>query len=209
MQIAVLNSSGEQVGQIELREDIFGIEPNKSVMHQALLRQRANARQGTADTKTRGEVSGGGAKPWKQKGTGRARQGSTRAPHWKGGGTVFGPTPRSYVQKMPKKMRHLALKSALSAKAAEKQIRVVEKFEIGDKPQTRAMKELLENWGINSTAVILLPQADMVVSKSTSNLEGIKALRAGYLNVRDLIGYDYLVLSREGVQAIEKFFADN
>lgn len=209
MQIAVLNSSGEQVGQIELREDIFGIEPNKSVMHQALLRQRANARQGTADTKTRGEVSGGGAKPWKQKGTGRARQGSTRAPHWKGGGVVFGPTPRSYAQKMPKKMRHLALKSALSAKVAEKQVRVVEKFEIGDKPQTRVMQELLENWGVDSTAVILLPQADVVVSKSASNLEGIKALRASYLNVRDLIGYDYLVLSREGVQAIEKFFADN
>ncbi|HEY6040488.1 MAG TPA: 50S ribosomal protein L4 [Anaerolineae bacterium] len=209
MQIAVLNSSGEQVGQIELREDIFGIEPNKSVMHQALLRQRANARQGTADTKTRGEVSGGGAKPWKQKGTGRARQGSTRAPHWKGGGVVFGPTPRSYTQKMPKKMRHLALKSALSAKVAEKQVRVVEKFEIGDKPQTRVMQELLEKWGVDSTAVILLPQADVVVSKSASNLEGIKALRASYLNVRDLIGYDYLVLSREGVQAIEKFFADN
>lgn len=209
MQIAVLNSSGEQVGQIELREDIFGIEPNKSVMHQALLRQRANARQGTADTKTRGEVSGGGAKPWKQKGTGRARQGSTRAPHWKGGGVVFGPTPRSYAQKMPKKMRHLALKSALSAKVAEKQVRVVEKFEIGDKPQTRVMQELLEKWGVDSTAVILLPQADVVVSKSASNLEGIKALRASYLNVRDLIGYDYLVLSREGVQAIEKFFADN
>src|SRR5581483_7980609 len=113
MQVPLFNQAGEQISQIELRDDIFGIKPNIAVMRQAYLRQMANARQGTHDTKTRGEVRGGGKKPWKQKGTGRARQGSTRAPHWKGGGVVFGPHPRSYAQRMPKKMRQLALKSAL------------------------------------------------------------------------------------------------
>ncbi len=159
MQLPVYNQAGEQIGQVDLRDDIFGITPNKAVMHQALVRQMANARQGTADTKTRGEVSGGGRKPWKQKGTGRARQGSTRAPHWKGGGTVFGPHPRSYEQRMPKKMRRLALKSALSVKAAENQIRIVDAFSF-ETPKTRDMDAFLAGINCPTTALVLLPHAE-------------------------------------------------
>ncbi|MGB8643875.1 MAG: 50S ribosomal protein L4 [Anaerolineae bacterium] len=207
MQVPVYNQAGEEIGQIELRSDIFGITPNKSVMHQALVRQLANQRQGTADTKTRGEVSGGGRKPWKQKGTGRARQGSTRAPHWKGGGVVFGPHPRSYEQRMPKKMRRLALKSALSVKAAEDQIRVIDAFSF-EKPRTREMDELLGSINCPTTALILLPKPEDNVMLAARNLEGVKTLRTSYLNVRDLIGYDYLVLTREALQAIEQFFGE-
>jgi large subunit ribosomal protein L4 len=205
MQVPLFNQDGEASGQVELRDDIFGIEPNKAVMHQALVRQLANARQGTADTKTRGEVSGGGRKPWKQKGTGRARQGSTRAPHWKGGGTVFGPHPRKYTQAMPKKMRHLALKSALSAKAQENQIRVIETFGL-DAPRTRGMKELLGKLDAGASAVILVPTRDEVIYRSARNLTGVKLLHANYLNVRDLLGHDYLVLSRDALRAVEIFF---
>ena len=206
MQVPVYNQAGESVDQVELREDIFGIKPNKSVMHQALVRQLANARQGNADTKTRGEVSGGGRKPWRQKGTGRARQGSTRAPHWKGGGVVFGPHPRSYKQRMPKQMRRLALRSALSAKAAENQIRVIDAFTFAA-PRTREVNTLLANLNCPTTAVILLPQADEVVTRSARNLSSVKTLRATYLNVRDLLGYEFLVMSREGLRAVEQFFA--
>jgi large subunit ribosomal protein L4 len=205
MLVPVYNQTGESVSQIELREDIFGIEPNKSVMHQALVRQLANARQGTADTKTRGEVSGGGRKPWKQKGTGRARQGSTRAPHWKGGGVVFGPHPRSYKQRMPKQMRRLALRSALSAKAAENQIRVIEAFNL-EAPKTREVDALLGNLNCPTTALILLPQADELIARSARNLAGVKTLHTSYLNVRDLLGYDFLVMSQEALRAVEQFF---
>lgn len=207
MLVPVFNQTGESVGQIELRQDIFGIEPNKSVMHQALVRQLANARQGNADTKTRGEVSGGGRKPWKQKGTGRARQGSTRAPHWKGGGTVFGPHPRSYRQRMPKQMRRLALKSALSAKALENQIRVVDALRL-ESPKTREIDALLGSLNCPTTALLLLPQADELITRSARNLTGVKTLRANYLNVRDLLGYDFLVMSRDALDAVEKFFGE-
>jgi large subunit ribosomal protein L4 len=176
-------------------------------MHQALVRQLANARQGTADTKTRGEVSGGGRKPWRQKGTGRARQGSTRAPHWKGGGVVFGPHPRSYEQRMPKKMRRLAIKSALSAKAAEQQIRIVDAFNL-EAPRTRDFDALLGNLNVPTTALVLLPSAEEIVVRSARNLEGVKTLHTSYMNVRDLLGYDYLVMSREGLRAVEAFFGE-
>jgi large subunit ribosomal protein L4 len=207
MLVPVYNQTGESVGQIELREDIFGVEPNKSVMHQALVRQLANARQGNASTKTRGQVSGGGRKPWRQKGTGRARQGSTRAPHWKGGGVVFGPHPRSYRQRMPRQMRRLALKSALSAKAAENQIRVIESFSL-DAPKTREVDALLESLNCATTALILLPQADEMITRSARNLAGVKTLRTGYLNVRDLLGYDFLVMTQEALRSVERFFGE-
>ncbi len=205
MQVPVYNQAGEQIDQVELRDEIFGLTPNKALMHQALVRQLANARLGAADTKTRGEVSGGGRKPWKQKGTGRARQGSTRAPQWKGGGTVFGPHPRSYVQRMPKKMRRQALKSALSAKAAENQIRIVDAFAF-EAPRTRDLFDMLGGLNCPTTTLILLPGADEIVVRSARNLRGVKTLRTNYLNVRDLLGYDYLVMTREGLQAIEHFF---
>jgi large subunit ribosomal protein L4 len=204
MQVPLYNQAGQAIGTTELRDDIFAIEPNKPVMHQALVRQLANARQGNADTKTRAEVSGGGAKPWKQKGTGRARQGSTRSPQWRHGGVVFGPTPRSYEQKMPLKMRRLALRSALSAKAAEGQIRVVEDLKL-DAPKTRAMETILGGLQIQASALIVLPEANPTVRKSAANIPDVKTLRANYLNVRDLLGYDFLVLPLGAVKVIESY----
>ncbi len=205
MQVPLYNQAGDEISKIELRDDIFGIEPNKAVMHQAYLRQMANARQGTHDTKTRGEVRGGGKKPWKQKGTGRARQGTTRAPHWKGGGVVFGPHPRSYEQKMPRKMRHLALKSALAAKAQENQIKVIDEISL-DGAKTRDMKTILERLQVKPSAVILLPETNMNLAKSAHNLENVKTLRTGYLNVRDLLGHEFVVMSKAALSAVETFF---
>jgi large subunit ribosomal protein L4 len=205
MQVPLLNQAGEEISQIELRDDIFGISPNKAVMHQAFVRQLANARLGTHQTKTRGQVRGGGKKPWKQKGTGRARQGSTRAPHWKGGGVVFGPHPRSYEQKMPKKMRHLALKSALAAKAQENQIKVVDAIQL-DAPKTREMRTILTQLKASPSALILLPAANENISRSARNLENVKTLRTSYLNVRDLLGYEIVVMSKDALSAVESFF---
>lgn len=205
MQVPLFNQAGEEISQIELRDDIFGIEPNKAVMHQALIRQNANARQGTHQTKTRGMVRGGGKKPWKQKGTGRARQGSTRAPHWKGGGVVFGPHPRSYEQKMPKKMRHLALKSALAAKAQENQIVVVDDIKL-DQVKTAAMRDVITSLKAQPTALVLLPEPNESLSRAAHNLENVKTLRTSYLNVRDLLGYEKLVMSKAALSAVETFF---
>ena len=202
VKVPLYNMEGQTIGEVELRDDIFGITPHVPVMHQALVRQLANARLGTHKTKTRGEVSGGGRKPWRQKGTGRARQGSIRAPQWRGGGTVFGPRPRSYRQKMPKKMRHLAYKSALSVKAKEGQIIVLDKLEMPE-PKTKAMAALLGALAVDSSALILLPERNENVEKSARNLPGVKTLRAQYLNVRDLLGYDYLVMPLGALEAIE------
>lgn len=207
MQVPLYNQSGEKIGTTDLRDDIFAVEPNQPLMHQALVRQLANARQGTSAVKTRAQVAGGGAKPWRQKGTGRARQGSTRAPQFRHGGVVFGPTPRSYAQKMPRKMRRAALCSALSAKAAEGQIRVVDDLKLAE-PQTREMEVILGGLAITSSALILLPAANMAVQKSADNLPDVKTLRATYLNVRDLLGHDFLVLPLGAVKAIEGYLGN-
>lgn len=204
MQVPLFNQAGKKIGTTELRDDIFAIEPNRAVMHQALVRQLANGRQGTSDTKTRAQVSGGGSKPWRQKGTGRARQGSIRAPHWRHGGVAFGPTPRSYRQRMPKKMRRLALRSALSAKAAEGQIRVIDDLKL-DAPKTREMEALLGNLSIQSSALIILPESNPAIQKSAANIANLKTLRAQYLNVRDLLGYDYVVMPLGAVKTIEGY----
>ncbi len=204
MQVPLYNQTGQQVGMTELNDKIFGIEPNKPVMHQALLRQLANARQGNADTKKRDEVAGGGAKPWKQKGTGRARQGSTRSPQWRHGGVVFGPTPRKYTQKMPLKMRRLALRSALSVKVADGQVRVVEELKM-DTPKTRDMEVILGGLEVSSSVLILLPEANMTVQKSAANIPDVKTLRANYLNVRDLMNFDMLVIPLGAVKVIEGY----
>lgn len=201
MRVPVHNMAGDTIDEIELRDDIFGIEPNVPVMHQALVRQMANARLGTHKTKTRSEVSGGGRKPWRQKGTGRARQGSTRAPQWKGGATVFGPQPRSYRQKMNRKMRRLALRSALSAKAASEQVLVVDEFALPT-PKTREMVAFLERLGIDASALLLLPEPNPNVQLSGRNLGHVKTLRANCLNVRDLLKYDVIVMSRGAVDMI-------
>jgi large subunit ribosomal protein L4 len=202
MQIPVHNMAGETVGVIELREDIFGVPINVPVMHQALVRQQANARLGTHKTKTRGEVRGGGRKPWRQKGTGRARHGSIREPQWRGGGIVFGPRPRSYRQKMPRKMRRLAYRSALSVKARERQIIVLDDLRM-PAPKTREMVSILEALAVDSSALILLPEKNVNVEKSANNLPDVKTLRANYLNIRDLLGYDYLLVPLGALEVIE------
>lgn len=204
MQVPLYNQAGQQIGTTELNDQIFGIEPNQSVMHQAFVRQLANARQGNADTKTRAEVAGGGIKPFKQKGTGRARQGSTRSPQWRHGGVVFGPTPRSYAQKMPLKMRRLALRSALSVKAADGQIRVVDDLKL-DAPKTSEMERILGGLALESSTLILLPEANLALQKSASNIPDVKTLRATYLNVRDLIGHDFLLMPLSAVKVIEGY----
>jgi len=202
MLVQVRNTSGEKVKEVELRDDIFAVPINEPVMHQALVRQLANARLGTHKTKTRGEVSGGGRKPWRQKGTGRARHGSTREPQWRGGGIVFGPQPRSYRHKMPRKMRRLALKSALSVKAADEQIVVLDALEMPE-PKTKEVEAILDNLDIDSTALILLPERDTNVEKAANNLPYVKTLRAPYLNVRDVLGYDYLIVPLGALKVIE------
>ena len=207
MRVPVRNMVGETVDEINLRDDVFGIEPNTAVMHQALLRQMANARLGTHKTKTRSEVRGGGTKPWRQKGTGRARQGSSRAPQWKGGGTVFGPQPHGYDQKMNRKMRRLALRSALSAKAAESQILVMDALDMAA-PKTKTMAELLARLNIDSSVLILLPAANDNVEKSAANLGTVKTSRANCLSVRDLLGYDFVVMPRESVEMIHALLGE-
>ncbi len=206
MQVPLYNQAGQEIGKTELPDDIFGVEPNQPVMHQALVRQLANARQGTSDTKSRGEVAGGGAKPWRQKGTGRARQGSTRAPHWRHGGVAFGPTPRKYTQRMPKEMRRVALRSALSAKAAEGQVRVLDDLKL-DAPKTREIESMLSRLSIPSSTLILLGEANPAVQKSAANIADVKTLRAQYLNVRDLLGHDFVVMPLGAVKAIESYLS--
>ncbi len=206
MRVPVYNIEGEQVGEVELNDAIFGIEPNVPVMHQYLVMQLANARQGTHSTKTRGEVSGGGRKPWRQKHTGRARQGSIRAPQWVGGGTVFGPKPRSYRQDMPKKMRRLALRSALSAKAAAGSIKVLDDLTLPE-IKTKAMVRVLENLDVEGSALILLPERNETVELSARNLPDVKTLRASYLNVRDLLGYDTILVPLKALEIIEQILA--
>lgn len=202
MQVPVYNIQGKQVSEVELRDDIFAAPINEAIMHQALLRQLANARQGTHKAKTRGEVQGGGRKPWRQKGTGRARQGSIRAPHWRGGGVVFGPTPRSYEQKMPRKMRRQALRSALSAKASEAQVRVLDALHM-DAPRTKDMVGILSSLGMDSSVLILLPQSDEMILRSVRNLPKVRTLVAQYLNVRDLLKYDYILMPLASLEVIE------
>jgi large subunit ribosomal protein L4 len=185
-----------------LRDDIFDVPVNVGLMHQALVRQLANARLGTHKTKTRGEVIGGGRKPWRQKGTGRARQGSIRAPQWRGGGTVFGPTPRSYRQKMPRKMRRQALRSALSVKAAESQLKVLDTLEMNE-PKTKQVLDILRNLDVDTTALLLLPGRDEVILRSVRNLPQVRTLVAQYLNVRDLLKFDYIVIPLDSLAVIE------
>jgi large subunit ribosomal protein L4 len=201
MRVPVRDMSGKAVDEIELRDDVFGIKPNEAVMHQALVRQLANARLGTHKTKTRAEVRGGGRKPWRQKGTGRARQGSIRAPQWKGGGRAFGPVPRSYRQKMNRKMRRLALCSALSVKAADRQVLVLDALDM-DEPRTKEMVALLGRLGVDGTVLILLSESNPSAELSARNLPQVKTLRTGCLNIRDLLRYHQVMMPRRAVEAI-------
>lgn len=204
MRVAVRNMAGETVNEVDLDDTVFGVEPNEAVMHQAVVRQLANARLGTAKAKTRSEVDGGGRKPWRQKGTGHARQGSTRAVNWKGGGKWGAPVPRSYAQKMNRKMRRLALVSALSLKMAGGQMLVVDNLEMAD-AKTRGMEEFLQHVQVNSTALILLPVQNSNVELAARNLPWIKTLRASCLSVRDLLSFDYVILPLGAVDMIHSW----
>ena len=204
MRVDVLNLEGKKLREVELPSAIFEAPINVDLMHQAYVRQMANARLGTHETKVRGEVAGGGAKPWKQKGTGRARQGSRRAAQWVGGGRIHTPHPRSYEQRMPKKMRQAALRSALSAKAAESGVVVVDEIALSE-AKSRVMAVALKNLVGKATALVLLPEKDQaydMVMRSTDNLVHAKVLLAGYLNIRDLFGYDKLVLPVKSLDAL-------
>jgi large subunit ribosomal protein L4 len=204
MDAEVKNLKGETVKTVQLPAGIFEAPINADLMHQALVRQLANARQGTHDTRTRSEVSGGGKKPWKQKGTGRARQGSTRAPQWKGGGKAHTPHPRDYTLDMPRKMRRAALRSALSVKAAEGQIVVVEVLSL-EAPKASAMKQVLTALVGEATSLVLLPARDETVEKSIRNLPGAKYLRANYLNIRDLLQFEKIVLPLGALDVIQSY----
>lgn len=204
MKVEVKNFEGATVEELELRDDIFGIEPNKAVMHQALVRQHANARLGTHSTKTRSEVRGTGAKWYRQKGTGRARHGDRKAPIMVGGGQAHRPKPRDYSQKMPRKMRRLALRSALSAKAAAEQIVILDQLAF-TAPKTLEVLQLLDNLDIAGSAVMLLPERNENVEKSVRNLPDVKTVRAHYLNIRDLLGHNYIIMTKEAVSTIESF----
>ncbi|MBE0415220.1 MAG: 50S ribosomal protein L4 [Dehalococcoidia bacterium] len=201
--VPVHNLLGEVVDHIELKEEVFGVPPNQAVVHQALVRQLANARQGTVSTKTRGQVSGGGRKPFRQKGTGRARRGSSRSPILRGGGIVFGPHPRSYRQAMPKKMRRLALRCVLSSKVAEGEIIVVDELALAE-IKTKEMARILANLGVDSSALIVTAEPDPNVYKSARSLERIKTLPAELLNVVDLLSHRVLMITVAAVRRVEE-----
>jgi len=204
MKVDVLNMEGKKLREMELPAAIFEAPINVDLMHQAYVRQMANARLGTHETKVRGEGAGGGAKPYKQKGTGRARQGSRRAAQWVGGGRIHTPHPRSYEQHMPKKMRQAALRSALSAKAAEAGVVVVDDLKL-DEPKTRLMVTALSSLVGDATALVLMVEKDLsydMIVRSADNLEDAKVLLASYLNIRDLFGYEKLVLPVKALDAL-------
>lgn len=202
MKVPVWNIWGEKVDEIELRPDIFEAPINVPLMHQALVRQLANARLGTHKTKTRGEVNRTTRKWYRQKGTGRARHGSRNAPIFVGGGIAHGPQPRSYKQRMPRKMRRAALRSALSVKAGQQQIVVVDRLELPE-PKTKEMIGVLQRLNVGENALILLPERNEVVEKSARNLPKVKTLHAGYLNVRDLLQYEKVLMPLGALQVIE------
>jgi large subunit ribosomal protein L4 len=203
MFLPVKDMTGKQTGQIEVSDEVFGAPVNNPLMHQALVRQLSNARLGTHKTKTRGEVRGGGRKPWKQKGTGRARQGSTRASQWVGGGTAFGPLPRTYIKAMPKKMHRAALRSALSVKAGAGQIVVLDGLSLSE-AKTKTAATMFKALGVNEQNVLfVVSDRNDNVDRSVRNLKSVKLLQHTYLNVRDLLGYDVLVMAKEAVEMVE------
>ncbi len=202
MQVSVYNMQGNQVGQIDLNESVFGIEMNTAVVHQAMVRQRANARVGTANTKTRSEVAGSTRKLYRQKHTGRARAGSVKSPLRRHGGITFGPRPRSYRQAMPKKMRRLAIRCLLSAKVSEGEIKVLDKLEINE-PKTKEVVRLLNALGIERSALIALDSPDRNIVKSAGNVSRTDAIQARQMNVLDLLAHQHLVITSDAIRVIE------
>lgn len=205
MQVQVYNLKGEVVSQIEIGDDVFGVPFNEAVVHQALVRQLANRRQGTADTKTRGEVRGSTRKLFAQKHTGRARRGDKRSPLLRGGGVAFGPHPRSYRQAMPKKMRHLALRCVLSAKVSDGEVKVVDRLEL-DEPKTKGVLDILLSLGVGTSALIATAGTEANVVKSARNLLGVKTTPAPLLNVADLLSYRTLIVTVAAVRRMEELW---
>lgn len=204
--VKVLNMNGEEVGKISLSEAVFGIEPNTVAMHAAVINYLANRRQGTQSTKTRTEVSGGGRKPWRQKGTGHARQGSTRSPQWVHGGVALGPKPRKYRFTLNKKVRRLALVSALSSKVAAEEMIVLDKLEL-EEIKTKAMVKTLKNIGAEDKALVVMSEVNTNVVKSANNIPGVKTTLTNALNVYDILNYDKFVVTKEAVEKIEEVYS--
>ena len=204
--VAVYDIANNQVGDIELNENIFGVEMNAGLVHQAVVMQLASQRLGTHATKTRGMVRGGGRKPWKQKGTGRARSGSTRSPIWVGGGTVFGPSPRSYAFSMPRKQRRLAIMCALSDKLANGEFVVLDSINF-EAPKTKEAVKMLQNFGVDKKALIITADYAENVEKSSRNIPGVKAINTTGLNVFDILNADKLFITKDAIARIEEVYA--
>ena len=204
--VDVYDIKGKKVSDIELADSVFGIEPNENIVHAVLVNYLANQRQGTQSTKTRAEVRGGGKKPWRQKGTGRARQGSIRAPHWVGGGIALGPKPRSYSYKLNKKERRLAIKSCLSSKVIENELTVVDKFEFNE-IKTKEVAKMLNNLKLKGKTLILLPEKNEIIQKSARNIKGVKTLSVNTINAYDLVNYKNLVVTLDTVKRLEEVYA--
>ena len=204
--IDVYDINGKKVKELELKEEIFGIEPNEAVVHSVLVNFLANQRQGTQSTKTRSEVSGGGRKPWRQKGTGRARQGSIRAPQWIKGGIALGPKPRSYKYTVNKKERRLAVKSLLSSKVLENNLVVVDSLNLKE-IMTKEMVKVLSNLKVEGKALVMLPEKNENVQKSARNIEGVKTTLVGTINVYDLLKYNKLVVTEDTIKKLEEVYA--
>ena len=204
--VAIFNQNGSTNGEIELNASVFGIEPNESVVFDAILMQRASLRQGTHKVKTRSEVRGGGRKPWRQKGTGRARQGSIRSPQWRGGGIVFGPTPRSYSYKLPKKVRRLAIKSVLSSKVIDNNIIVLEDLTL-DAVKTKEFAGILKGLSVEKKALIVTADANETVALSARNIPGVTVVEANGINVLDVVNHDKLLITKAAVEKVEEGLA--
>ena len=206
MQTKVFDMAGKQVGEIELSDAIFGIEPNEAVVHDVVKNHLANCRQGTQSSLTRAEVSGGGIKPWRQKGTGRARQGSTRAPQWTHGGVVFAPKPRDYSKSVPRKVKRLAMKCALSAKVAGEEMVVLDALTF-ETPKTREMAKVLSAIGAEKKTLLVLPGKDETIARVSNNIPGLKLAFVNTINVLDILGCDKLVVVKDAVAQIEEVYA--
>ncbi|MDG5788115.1 50S ribosomal protein L4 [Evansella sp. AB-P1] len=204
--VTLYNQTGSQVGDIELSDSVFGITPNESVLYDAIVMQQASQRQGTHAVKGRSDVRGGGRKPWRQKGTGRARQGSIRSPQWVGGGVVFGPTPRSYAYKLPRKQRRLALKSALSSKVNAEEIKVLDGLNL-DSPKTKDMLSLLNGLSVEKKTLVVTADYNDSVALSARNIPGVKFITAEGVNVLDVVNYDNLVITQDAVKKVEEVLA--
>ncbi|MCY9112787.1 50S ribosomal protein L4 [Bacillus atrophaeus] len=204
--VALYNQNGSTAGDIELNASVFGIEPNESVVFDAILMQRASLRQGSHKVKNRSEVRGGGRKPWRQKGTGRARQGSIRSPQWRGGGVVFGPTPRSYSYKLPKKVRRLAIKSALSSKVVDNNIVVLEDLTL-DAIKTKEMAAILKGLSVEKKALIVTADVNETVSLSARNIPGVTVVQADGINVLDVVNHEKLLITKAAVEKVEEVLA--